>query len=69
MAVKADTSGTMKPQVKSAEDWAISKNVPGMYFAGVKAQNQWGKGKALTEKEFDAALKKFLDGAADGRKR
>lgn len=54
---------------KSAEDWAIKKQVPGAYLAGVKYRNHWGSGKLVTEQEFDAALKGFLVSAADGRKR
>lgn len=54
---------------KTAEDWAIAKQVPGVYLAGVKQRNGWAKNKMLEESEFDAALREFLKAAADGRTR
>lgn len=57
------------PVMKKAEEWAHEKNVPESYLAGVKYKNRWGKGKAVSEKEFDAAVKAFLEAPADGRKR
>ncbi len=54
---------------KTPEDWALEKQVPGVYLAGVKQRNGWAKNKMLEEREFDAALREFLSAAADGRKR
>lgn len=54
---------------KTAEDWAMAKQVPGMYLAGVKQRQRWAKNKMLEESEFDAALHEFLTAAADGRTR
>lgn len=54
---------------KTAEGWALEKKVPGVYLAGVKCSNRWSKGKMLSEEEFDAAVREFLDSAADGRKK
>lgn len=54
---------------KTAEDWAVAKQVPGMYLAGVRHRNGWAKNKMLEESEFDAALREFLKAAADGRTR
>lgn len=66
----ADTvTGRSEPVMKTAEEWAREKNVPGSYFAGVKYKNRWGKGKAVSEKEFEAAVREFLAAPADGRKR
>lgn len=66
----ADTvPGRSEPVMKMAEEWAHEKKVPESYLAGVKHRNRWGKGKAVSEKEFDAAVKAFLEAPADGRKR
>lgn len=54
---------------KTAEEWAIAKQVPSVYLAGVKQQKNWSKNKMLEEREFDTALREFLTAAADGRKR
>ena len=54
---------------KTAEEWAIVKQVPSMYLAGVKQRQRWAKNKMLEESEFDAALREFLTAAADGRTR
>ncbi|WP_283681218.1 hypothetical protein [Parablautia sp. Marseille-Q6255] len=54
---------------KTAEDWAIAKQVPGVYLEGVKQRQGWAKNKMLEENEFDVALREFLKAAADGRTR
>lgn len=54
---------------KTAEDWAMEKQIPSVYLAGVKQQKRWGKNKMLEEREFDMALRDFLTAAADGRKK
>lgn len=73
MATKA-TVGTaagesVKPVLKTVEEWAREKGVSEAYLAGVKYLNKWGKGKAVSEKEFDSALRGFLSSPADGRKK
>lgn len=65
----AGTAVEERPMLKTAEAWADEKHVPGEYLAGMVYGNRWGKGKTMTEKEFDVALKGFLSSPADGRKR
>lgn len=68
MAVKAVKEAAPEEVIrKTVEDWAIAKQVPGFYLAGVKQRKKWAKHKMLEENEFDAALREFLTAAADGR--
>lgn len=68
-AAAETAAGNEKPEQKTVREWALEKRVPGPYLAGMKYRNRWGDGKTLSEKEFDSALKAFLEAAADGRKR
>lgn len=54
---------------KTADEWAIKKKVPGMYLSGMLQREKWTGNKMLEEREFDAALRNFLQAAADGRKK
>lgn len=69
MAAKSakDTAPAAEAVKKTAEEWAIEKQIPGVYLAGVKQRMKWAKNKMLEEREFDAALRAFLTAAADGR--
>ena len=70
MAAKTtEKQGKMDAGMKTAEAWALEKQVPSVYLAGVKSNSGWATGKMVTEVEFDAALKAFLAAPADGRKK
>lgn len=70
MAAKAtEKQGKVDVGMKTAEEWALEKQVPSAYLAGVKSNSGWATGKMVTEAEFNAALKAFLNGPADGRKK
>lgn len=44
------------------------KETPDAVFAGVLAAKGWKDGKAVTEKEYEAAVEAFLKAPVDGRK-
>lgn len=53
--------------LKTVEEWKRLHKIRNAVFEGLKAANGWRNGKQVTEKEFEAAHKKFTHGAADGR--
>jgi hypothetical protein len=46
----------------------LGKNLPAWLMVGVKTRHKWGSGKAMTEKEFKAAVDGFLNGSMKGVK-
>ncbi len=62
-----EAGGRKKMENISIEKLAEIKNVPADLFAGLKVFCSWGTGKMVCEKEFDGALKRFLNAPADGR--
>ncbi len=52
----------------SIEQIAKSSGVKPDVFAGLKIHCGWGNGKKLSKKEFNQALKGFLNAPSDGRK-
>ncbi len=42
------------------EEWVGKKGIPKWQLAGAMRMQGWAAGKAVTENEFDAAIKKFV---------
>ena len=57
-----------KTNYPTIKELAVATNLPEEVYEGVKTANGWKEGKSVTEKEFDEAVKKFLEAPADGRK-
>lgn len=70
MAEKTEKKSAEKPgEIRMPiEDLKRKLGVKDIVFAGVKALNGWHPGKQVTEKEFTAAVQRFVYGAADGRR-
>lgn len=61
MAVKGQ-----KEEMFPLEELAKAKKIPNWQLAGVMASKNWAKGKEVTEAEFDASVKAFLNGPMTG---
>lgn len=68
MAEKKETSKAPAPVMRPVEEWAKEKGVDPIFYEGAKVSMGWKSGKAVTEKDFDAAMDGFINGPADGRK-
>ncbi|WP_034629491.1 hypothetical protein [Desulfotruncus alcoholivorax] len=64
MAKKDEPTLTLKQEDKTfpVEELADKHNMPLWMLAGLKAANNWGRGKELTEDEFLKARDKWLAG-------
>lgn len=55
-------------EFEKIEVFKEKRNISAAVFEGMKASTGWKTGKEVTEEEFDAACKAFLNAPVDGRK-
>lgn len=67
MATNKSTSNTPS-ELFSIEELRRKNETPEKIFEGVKALQGWISGKAVTEDEYETALKEFLECPMGGRK-
>lgn len=46
---------------QSPEEWAAKKGTPPHVLAGARHHHRWIVGEQLTEEQFDAAIRSFLE--------
>ena len=56
----ANKESEIPNESKSIEELKVIAGVTDTVFNGVKAAENWTTGKAVTSKEFDAAIERFL---------
>lgn len=66
MAEKAKEETQVSPLMETIEDLARHLGTPAWVLVGVKAANDWGEGKAVTEQEFLACVDRWLKSPMSG---
>lgn len=67
MATNKATSNT-PPELFSIEELKEKNKTPDRVFEGMKAAENWKTGKAVSQEEYEAALKGFLESPMGGKK-
>ena len=57
----------MDNEMKTIEEWAKEKKTADEIMKWTMILDGWGCGNSVSESEYDAAVKLFKDGPADGR--
>lgn len=55
-------------EMKTIEEWAAEEETAHEILKGTMIQSGWERGKSVSKKEYDDAVKLFIGGPADGRK-
>lgn len=67
MATNKATSNT-PPELFSIEELKEKNKTPDRVFEGMKAAENWKTGKAVSQEEYETALKGFLESPMGGKK-
>lgn len=67
MATSKTTTNT-PPELFSIEELKEKDKTPDRVFEGMKAAENWTTGKAVTQEEYEKALKGFLESPMGGKK-
>lgn len=66
MTSKIDKSEIETQKLLYIDDLKVENNTSDAVFGGVKALNNWKKGKKLSQKEYEDAINEFLKKPING---
>jgi len=66
---KSEETTRPTPELKSVEELKATLGISNTVFAGVLQANGWAEGLAMTQKAFEDAVAKWLNGPVHGRRK